>query len=224
MKVKDIMAVGAVTIAGGDSVASAARLMRDQKVGMLVVGDGQELQGLVTDRDLLIRCVSEGHRPAECKVSGHMSSPVVTMDAEADVLDAAQVLREKCIKRLPVMEGGILAGVLSLTDVAQAFDRPLHDVLFGTGRLRQAPASVYVGRVDHYYSHLGVGGLALVAAIHRGDRARIVGHTTNLAFAVDSLEIDHRQVEAAYPGDEVALKVPGRVRHGDAVYIEKGQS
>jgi CBS domain-containing protein len=220
MKTKDIMVVGVVTTGGDDSVTAAARLMRVQNVGMLVVGNGSKTEGVVTDRDLLVRCVAENHAPSQCKVSAHMTAPVIAVDAELDVLQTAKLLREKGIKRVAVTEDGKLAGVLSLTDIAQAMDEPLHDVLFGAGKPRKAPVSYFVGKVNHYFTNLGVGGVSLEAPLRTGDRVHVVGHTTSMSFTVDSLEVNHRKTDAAYPGDDIAIKVPSRVRPGDRVYVE----
>jgi CBS domain-containing protein len=220
MRVKEIMVVGAVTIAGGESIVNAARLMQAENVGMLVVGNGGTVHGVITDRDLVVRCIGKGHGPDRCKVSDHLTAPAMSVDLEADVIEAARLMRERQIKRLPVMERGQLAGVISLTDVAQAFDQPLHDILFGTGRPRVSPQSTLVGRVSHYFTNLGVAGITLSAPLHKGDLAHFSGRSTRMSFKVDSMEINHRKVDAAYPGDDVAVKVPGRARPGDYVYVE----
>jgi len=81
-------------------------------------------------------------------------------------------------------------------------------------------AELLTGEVTHYYSRLGVASLSLRAPLSKGDRIRILGHTTDLAEAVDSIEIDHQQIDQARPGDDVAIKVVGRVREGDKIYRE----
>ena len=220
MRVRDTMVVGAVTIRGDESVDRAAVLMREQNVGMLVVSGGQRMEGVITDRDLIVRCTGENHTPSGCKVSGHMTSPVTSVDAEADLLYAARLIRDKGIKRLPVTEGSSLTGVLSLTDIAQALDQPLHDVLFGTGKPRRVPVAVLVGRVSHYYTIPIVAALKLEAPLHKGDHLHITGRTTDISLTLDSVEINKTKVEVAYAGDDVAIKVPSRVRPGDSVYVE----
>ncbi len=220
MKVKDVMVIGAVTIGADETVAQAAALMREQGVGMLVVSAGPRMEGVITDRDLIVRCTSHNHAPSSCKVSEHMTAPVESVDAETDLLQAARLLREKGIKRLPVTEGKALTGVLSLTDIAQALDQPLHDVLFGTGKPRRVPVAMLAGRVSHYYTLLTVAALKLEAPLRKGDQLHIAGRTTDLSFKLDSMEIHKKKAEVAYPGDDVAIKVPSRVRPGDAVYVE----
>ncbi len=220
MKVKDVMVIGAVTIDHGENVNAAARLMRDQNVGMLIVSDHGHMAGIITDRDLTVRCVSEGHRPNECFASSHMSTPVISIDLETDVLATARVIREMNVKRLPVTEAGALTGVISITDIAQALDQPLRDVLFGTGKPRRVPVSVLVGQVAHYYTQIRVAAFRVEAPIHVGNAVSVLGRTTRLSFIAESMEINNKKVDAAYPGDDVALNVPSRVRPGDSIYVE----
>ncbi len=75
-----------------------------------------------------------------------------------------------------------------------------------------------IGTVTHYYSHLSVAVLDLTDEIRLGDEIRIMGRITDLVMHVGSLEIDHRKVEFADSGMEVALKVDGYVRAGDQIY------
>ncbi len=75
-----------------------------------------------------------------------------------------------------------------------------------------------IGRVKHYYSHLGVAVLELDDGLQVSDAIHLRGHTTDLKQRVESLEIDKRQVLSVGPGAEVALKVGERVREGDAIY------
>ncbi|HEY8491105.1 MAG TPA: translation elongation factor-like protein [Dehalococcoidia bacterium] len=76
-----------------------------------------------------------------------------------------------------------------------------------------------VGRVTDYYKHVGVAGVALTGTLRQGDRIRIRGHTTDLEQPAGSLEIDHRPVAEAGPGQSVGIKVRERVRRGDHVYV-----
>ena len=81
-----------------------------------------------------------------------------------------------------------------------------------------------IGRVSHYYSKLGVAGLSLTEPLHQGDRIHFVGHSygttspTDVEQTVDSMEIDHHQVDEAGPEDAVAVKVAEKVREGDDVF------
>jgi putative protease len=77
-----------------------------------------------------------------------------------------------------------------------------------------------VGRVTHYYGHLSVAAVSLDQPLAVGDRIHIRGHTTDLVQDVGSLEVEHRSIEQANPGDDVALKVTDHVREHDLIYRE----
>lgn len=81
------------------------------------------------------------------------------------------------------------------------------------------PASA-IGTVTHYFSHLSVAALSLRAPLAVGERIHIRGHTTDLVQTVESMEIEHRRVERANPGDDVAIKVADHVREHDLVFRE----
>lgn len=220
MKVRDIMAIGALTVPPEQTVEAAAKLMRDQSVGMLLVGSEHHLDGVVSDRDLLIRCIAQGDLPQTATVENYMSTEVTTIGPNDDALLAASMMRMRRIHRMPVAENGQVVGVVSLTDIAQAMDAPLHDLLIGSSAVRRPAMSSLVGAVTHYYNHVGVAAFALQSPLHINDVIHIVGNTTDLKQPVLSIEIDHEPYEAAYPGDAAAVKVNGRVRSGDLVYLE----
>jgi putative protease len=75
-----------------------------------------------------------------------------------------------------------------------------------------------IGTVTHYYSRLSVAVLNLTDEIHLGDEIRIKGHITDLVMTIASMEVEHRKIESAGVGMEVALKVDGHVREGDEIY------
>lgn len=82
------------------------------------------------------------------------------------------------------------------------------------------PEEEAIGVVTHYYSHLAVAAVRLQAPLRVGDRIHIKGHTTDLVQPVDSMEIDHKAVDRAGPGDDTALKVADHVREHDRIYPE----
>jgi translation elongation factor EF-1alpha len=77
---------------------------------------------------------------------------------------------------------------------------------------------IKIGKVTHYYNHIGVAVLDLTGELRLGDRILIIGHTTDLSQVVMSMEIEHRKVQVVAPGEEVALKVAEPVHKGDEVY------
>jgi CBS domain-containing protein len=137
MELKDIMAKHVVTIAEDESVFKAANLMRQASVGCLVIVSADWVQGIVTDRDLTIRCLGEGHNPVLCPVSAHMTSPVITAGPNLEILDAAHLMTNKKIKRLPVVESDRLVGLASFSDVANAMVQPMSYLLAGLGKSRR---------------------------------------------------------------------------------------
>ena len=77
---------------------------------------------------------------------------------------------------------------------------------------------IRIGQITHYYNRIGVAVLELSADLKVGDMVHIMGHTTNFSQRVESMEIEHRQVQSVGPGVEAALKVVERVRQGDIIY------
>jgi CBS domain-containing protein len=139
MELRTIMAYKPITVGPHETVPRAAAKMRDANVGCLVVTTGGTVVGIVTDRDLVVRCLgatSEDHNPAECAVSAHMTQPVVTAGPEADVLEAAHLMTQQKVKRLPVVHGSDVIGLVSMSDIAEALERPVHDLLVGMGSAR----------------------------------------------------------------------------------------
>ncbi len=75
-----------------------------------------------------------------------------------------------------------------------------------------------IGKISHYFGHLGVAAMQLTGELQIGDRIHVMGHTTDFTQTVDSLEVNHQKVEKAGPGDDVAFKVPEKARTGDQVF------
>lgn len=130
MLVKDIMAKDVVTVAPDDLVANAANRMKRENVGCLVVTTkAKAVRGVITDRDLAINCMGEAHDPSACRVSGHMSAPAITTNPETDIIVAARTMAKRRIKRLSVVKGRHLVGLLSYADIAIAMQRPINDLI-----------------------------------------------------------------------------------------------
>jgi putative protease len=75
-----------------------------------------------------------------------------------------------------------------------------------------------IGVINEFFAHINVAGVALSDTMRVGDTIHIVGHTTDLEQSVDSMQIEHEQVQEAKAGQAVGIKVKDRVRHGDKVY------
>lgn len=117
MKLKDIMVGEVIQASPDESIADAAKRMREKSVGCLVATLSGAVKGIITDRDLLA-CLAEAHDPYRCTVSVHMHRPVIVLRPEEDHMMAVKVLRRRKIKRLPVAENGKLLGIISLSDLA----------------------------------------------------------------------------------------------------------
>ncbi|MEY9877577.1 CBS domain-containing protein [Streptacidiphilus sp. MAP12-33] len=116
MRVSDVMNAPTVTVGPGDTVRQAAVCLDTHGVGcVLVTVDGVPL-GVVTDRDLAVRALATGLEP-QAPVSLVMSEPVVTLDAEADLAEAYRMFRRSGVRRLPVVSGGRLVGLLAVDDL-----------------------------------------------------------------------------------------------------------
>lgn len=119
-QVKELMTERPVTLDRDASLAEAARLMRDRGIGDVIVVDGEDAEGIVTDRDIVIRGVAEGADPETTRLGQVVSPELVSVAPDDPVERAVQLMRERAVRRLPVLEGGKPVGVLSLGDLAVA--------------------------------------------------------------------------------------------------------
>ena len=120
MQVSEVMNRNVVTIDPGESVALAARLLSRHNVGALpVCGPGGRLLGIVTDRDIVLRCVAPEENPSQVPVRSVRSRNPSFLLPEDDIRQAAQLMSLHQVRRLPVAEEGKLVGMLSLGDLAR---------------------------------------------------------------------------------------------------------
>lgn len=119
MKVRELMTSPVVSISAEESVATAARTLTHYNIGVLpVCAPNGVLQGVVTDRDLVIRCMASGRSPEQTPVGQIMSEQPAVATADMEVGVAAHLMGRKQIRRLPVVENGKLCGMLTLGDLA----------------------------------------------------------------------------------------------------------
>ena len=119
MRVQQIMTHPAVTVQAAESVLSAAHLMATHHVGVLPVCDAKQLIGVVTDRDVLVRAIAHDQAPGAIPVRSIMSSPPIVISPGAEVEEAAALLAQYRVRRLPVVEDGQVVGMVSADDVAR---------------------------------------------------------------------------------------------------------
>jgi CBS domain-containing protein len=117
---REIMTQGAECASADDTLVDAARRMRDLGVGALpVCGPDERLQGMVTDRDIVVKCIAEGGDPASTRVQDLAADLTVTIGADDDVDEALSTMVKHGVRRLPVVDGHELVGMLSQADVAR---------------------------------------------------------------------------------------------------------
>ena len=120
MKVRDVMTNPVIRINPEESVAVAARTLEHYNIGILpVCGYDGNVCGLVTDRDLVTRCLASGRSPMKTPVREVMTSQVIAAKPDMDAAAAAQLMGQRQIRRLPVMENGRLCGMVTIGDLAR---------------------------------------------------------------------------------------------------------
>lgn len=116
-RIEEIMTRDPRTVDVNDSVQDAARIMRDDDIGDVVVTEGGQVTGIVTDRDIVVRGIADG-RDLSAQVGEVCSTGIETIAPDASVDDAVTTMREHDIRRLPVVKGGQPVGIVSLGDLA----------------------------------------------------------------------------------------------------------
>jgi len=122
-KVKDLMTRNPVTLDAKSSVVEAAKHMRDVAVGDVLVTDDGKMCGIVTDRDLVVRCLAEGKNPSQVKLGEICSRRLNLLTTSSSVGDAIKMMRDHAVRRLPVVENDRPVGVISIGDLAMERDK-----------------------------------------------------------------------------------------------------
>ena len=145
MVLREIMTAGVITAAPEAGVVAVARQMRDSRVGSVVIVDpGGSPVAMVTDRDLAVRALAEDVQP-EAPVGDYASRPLVCGEPEMELDEAAALMVQHRVRRLPVVDAGRLAGIVTLDDIAVR-----------TGNLEVAQrmtAEVIEGALPQFYFH-----------------------------------------------------------------------
>ncbi|MEV6397206.1 CBS domain-containing protein [Streptomyces sp. NPDC051907] len=122
LKARDIMTSGVHCVGAHQSLLQASRMMRDMNVGALpICGDDNKLKGLITDRDIVVKCCAEGIDPSTVQ-AGSMAGKLQWIDAEADATDALEMMERHQIKRVPVIDvqaGHQLVGMITEANLAK---------------------------------------------------------------------------------------------------------
>lgn len=128
---RDIMTPEAHCVSESDTVAAAAQKMAELNVGSLpICGSDDRLKGMITDRDIVIRVIAEGKDPQSCTVGELAQGKPVTIGADDDASEILHTMGAHQVRRLPVIDGHDLVGIVALSDVAKALpDKPVGEVL-----------------------------------------------------------------------------------------------
>ena len=119
MKIRDIMSTPVIRIHPEETVAVAARMLERSNIGALpVCGSDGRMCGLLTDRDIVTRCLAAGRSPASTTVADVMTGRVISAPPDMDTGVAAHLMGREQVRRLPVIENGKLCGMVSLADLA----------------------------------------------------------------------------------------------------------
>ena len=121
MKVREAMTKAVSTASRQERLLKVAQMMKAEDTGFIPVVDGESLVGVITDRDIVLRCLAEGHSDILNESVEHcMSANAVTVDPDADLSEAARLMEDREIRRLAVVQNGRLVGVLSHGNLVQA--------------------------------------------------------------------------------------------------------
>lgn len=118
MQISEIMTSDVQTVTPDTDLVTVAKYMKDLDVGVIPVVEGQQLVGLITDRDIVIRAIASGKQANQSQVREHMSPSPTTVSPNDSVTKAAEIMSREQIRRLPVVDGGTLVGIVSIGDVA----------------------------------------------------------------------------------------------------------
>jgi CBS domain-containing protein len=119
LKVEDVMVENVVTVDADATVKEAVEIMNKHEIGCLVVMKWNKPVGILTERDMLRRILAKSKNPEKTKVSEIMTTPVITIEPSTDLEEAARLMFEKNVKKLPVISERKLVGLVTLTDLAR---------------------------------------------------------------------------------------------------------
>jgi CBS domain-containing protein len=120
--VRDVMTTDLVTCPSSAPLRDAAKHMRDRDIGDVLVVDDGTVRGIVTDRDIVVRGVADGGDVREATVGDVCTGELTTVTADSTIEDAARLMRDNALRRLPVVDGGRPVGIVTLGDLAVQAD------------------------------------------------------------------------------------------------------
>jgi CBS domain-containing protein len=159
-RVCDIMTEDVATASPDTTLDEIACMMRDEDTGAIPVVDEDELIGIITDRDIVIRCIAQGKVPSEVAAEEIVSEGLEVVEPEADAEEAARIMARRQIRRIPVVKNGRLVGMVSLGDIAvkvneEQAGETLEEVSHGVKSSRQAAARKQAAAVERLEQERG---------------------------------------------------------------------
>jgi CBS domain-containing protein len=148
LKTGDVMVREVITIDENASVKEAADIMNQFEIGSIIATRKGKAVGIITERDLLKRIVAEGKNAKKTRVKDIVSSPLVVITPNTDLEEAARLMFEKKIKKLPVIDQNRLVGLVSLTDIAR-YQPEIIKILQKLSAIQDTPKSIK--KVLDYY-------------------------------------------------------------------------
>jgi CBS domain-containing protein len=118
---RDVMTPDPQCVGENDTLIDAARLLRDLDVGALpICGEDGRLKGMLTDRDIVVKCLADGGDPSSTTAGSLGDGKPITIGADDDIREALQVMQDAQVRRLPVIDGHDLVGIVSQADIARS--------------------------------------------------------------------------------------------------------
>lgn len=116
--IRDIMTPDPVSLSASSPVTDAARYMKDRDIGDVIVLDDGDIYGVLTDRDIVVRVLATGQDPSSTKIAEVCTRQITSVSPDEDVDKTVELMREKAVRRIPVVEGGKAVGMVSIGDLA----------------------------------------------------------------------------------------------------------
>jgi len=128
MQVKDVMNTEVKTVGTNSTVQEAAEIMKKFRIGSLIVIEKEKMSGIITERDIMDKVVAEAADSSKVKVKDIMTTDVIMVSPERDLGEAAEIMVEKKIKKLPVLENKKLVGIVTAYDVCAAEPKMMEQI------------------------------------------------------------------------------------------------
>jgi CBS domain-containing protein len=120
--IREVMTDRLITLPADASIVDAGKAMQENDIGDVIVMEGDQFFGLVTDRDIVVRGIAEGKDPSSTQVRDVTSADVQTLSPDSTVAEAVDIMRSAAVRRIPVLDGDRPVGIVSIGDLAQQDD------------------------------------------------------------------------------------------------------